>query len=250
MTDGAWCVLIFSLGSRVSQHTVCTVSVWTWNTISQTLGNSGLEHGKIIYLVLVSASSYVYGCTYIWQPEENLECHLPGTAIYLFETVILIGLEGDKLSMSASTSQGSSCLCLPSVSHHTWNSPCLSMCHPIASPFLTFSHFPGTELWSLCPYILMLWTELLPQHPNDWFNCYFFVMLLNVFSELVRSGVVHGSHIYWPSAPFPFLFFPTRCLCANLRSSTHSEKPVFSCLQEETQFSEQWEIIEPNFIFC
>lgn len=253
MTDGAWCVLIVSLGSKVTQLTVCKVSVLTWNTISQTLWNSGLEHGKVIYLVLVSACSYVYECTYIWRPEEHLECHLPDTAVYLFETVFLIGLDCDKLSMSVSTSQGSSCLCLPSADHHTWNSPCLSMRHPNIFPlshFLILSRDWTRVLMPLCLYAVNWAISPAPK----WLILIVTSLWCCLMCLVSLSGVVlcGGSHTAGPLDPFPsfFLFFPLGVFVQTWGFPAHSEKPVFSCLQEETQFSEKWEIIEPNFIFC
>lgn len=52
----------------------------------------------------------VCGYTCLWRSEDNLECHFPGTAIYLLETGFLIGPEFDKSFMPASKPQGS-CQC-------------------------------------------------------------------------------------------------------------------------------------------
>lgn len=126
----------------------------------------------------------------------------PGPAIYLFQTVFPIGPDCDKLPVSASTSQGSSCLCLPSAGGHTWNYLCLSKCHPVPSPFLTFLHFPGTELGSLCPMSLCCKLSYCSSTQMIDFNCYFFVILLMCVGSL--SGA--APTLAGPLDPFPSFF--------------------------------------------
>ena len=192
---------------RLLRETVCKVSVLNWNTISQTLGNSGLDHGKVIYLVLVSACSYVYGCTYIWRQKENL----PGTSIRLFfrQSFPLARTVTSCLRQPASLRDPLVCACLvlavtPGI---------ISVC-PCATPYLPlFSLSYTSQRLNSGPYALMfLYCELscCPSTQMIEFNCYFFVMLLMCVGSLSGAALCSGSHTCWPSGPFPFLllFFP------------------------------------------